>query len=351
MLNEFAFTPSVFDETCHQDIAKLCEQLRQIGNLLSSSSENGRPPIVIADLYSGSWYEKTQQCIMSNKDSTVKGLSRDILAMLHDLKKKRPRVLTHSPQLDSRQWGKEAIASHKDEAIDKIVFCEKIYEELGTNHENVFKLGSPGISKGISSQKMVRFSLTSQLKVLRKFCIHSEFVIVRTPYLLADGPEIKFLKGFIKMFQKECKFRNVKGEICILTAPKDEFPPDKVAMTMDNSEKATLKVLNTFQLSQVDVSVFFGKKFLNRFLSFGDFVSQGDDRPPVRKNKWLIAVDHTAGTDREEKEKHSWFNLLQKKSDIRATYDEWFPKDSSAVTTIKFDYCHKKREFVKVTPE
>ncbi len=51
MLTEFAFTPSVFDESAHENPSQWCEQLRYL--LLRMFPEATAFPVIIANLYEG----------------------------------------------------------------------------------------------------------------------------------------------------------------------------------------------------------------------------------------------------------------------------------------------------------
>src|SRR5208283_1537762 len=112
MLAEFAFTPSIFDESVHPDRDVWIEQIRELGSTLFPRTAAW--PVMISNLYSGSWYHTALAIVKAINDPRVRVLCENILKNAASSLVLRP-ALGDWPGDDSVVWGREAIASHQAE--------------------------------------------------------------------------------------------------------------------------------------------------------------------------------------------------------------------------------------------
>jgi hypothetical protein len=88
MLAELAFTPSVFDESVHEDKEAWRNQLRELGS--SMYPRTSPSAVMVTDLYSGSWTVAVTAIVKSIKDSASRFLCEGLLKKFKDTTVRRP---------------------------------------------------------------------------------------------------------------------------------------------------------------------------------------------------------------------------------------------------------------------
>src|SRR5688572_16611687 len=90
MIGEFAFTPSVFDEEANPDSESWREQLRELGSSMFPRTAGW--PVMVANLYAGSWHSVAGSTATSIKESKARVLCETLLDKIGKVLVQRPHV-------------------------------------------------------------------------------------------------------------------------------------------------------------------------------------------------------------------------------------------------------------------
>ena len=104
MLAEFAFTPSIFDESAHIDPEVWRDQLRELGSNLFPRTAAW--PVMISNLYEGSWHNVALRVLMAIKDPRARVLCENLLQNAASTLVHRP-AQGEWPGDDSVAWGRK----------------------------------------------------------------------------------------------------------------------------------------------------------------------------------------------------------------------------------------------------
>ena len=107
MLTEFAFTPSIFDEETHEDKELWLRELQELG--ASMFPRFSASPILVADLYEGSWHPEVTKVVAAITDHRARGVCQSLVTKISDLLVFRP-ARRDWPE-DELAWGPEAAES------------------------------------------------------------------------------------------------------------------------------------------------------------------------------------------------------------------------------------------------
>ena len=181
MLTEFAFTPSIFDEDAHDDKEAWRDQLRELGH--SMFPRVSAWPIVVSDLYDGSWNQIANQTIKAIKDPNIRRLCEGILQNMRKILVSRP-ACGEWPE-EEVLWGREAIQTTAIEPIERIL-CSISAKETLLDEYNMIRsfneIEDAGFWHGISSDAYPQMVISKQIELLRKLCLHSDWVAFINPH-------------------------------------------------------------------------------------------------------------------------------------------------------------------------
>lgn len=327
MLAEFALTPSIFDEDAHDDKDVWLEQLRELGG--SMFPKVAASPVMVSNLYAGSWHAVAAQVVMAIKDHRARKLCQDLL-------KKTTRALVFRPACnewpgeDECAWGREAIQSAVDEDIDRIIATRAAHEVLTaecTFIRSIAEVGDAGFWSGVSTGCLAPMSVAEQSKLLRKLCLHSEFMCLLTPHIYGGSDdETAFAIEVIRSaFNRPPDYGSVS--IDIHTSGPSGHPDD-----VDYAAKLSSCVANISTRLQEALSpgnsilLYIWPKLLERRLVGGVCVKSADGLNR-RSPRWGVAMEHIArpGDERRSLEPANW-NLLDGNS-LSLCFERYFKED------------------------
>ncbi len=276
MLTEFAFTPSIFDEDAHDDKEAWRDQLKELGrNMFPRVSAW---PVIVSDLYDGSWSQTATDVVNSIKDHKAKELCERILKNMRKVLVKRP-VCGDWP-VEELAWAREAVASHSMEAIERIVADSRTKTDVRqefTMIRSLAEVEERGFWRGIVSDASPRMIIKDQVKLLKKIWMHSEWVALINPYCC--GSEQDFALELI-----QCTF----GRLPTFGIPLFEIhgQGDKTAVNIVSQIRSRLSP------GQI-VKIYNWPKLLDRLVLAGtfSFESDGTKKKHVR---WGVSMSHVA---------------------------------------------------------
>jgi len=287
MLAEIAITPSIFDEAVHPDLELWKEQLRELGSWMFPKI--GPSPVMISDLFGGSWKKIILDNVKSIKDQKARLYAKDIFTNLSKTLVCRPAI-GQWPGEDSFSWGREAILSNNLEPIDRIIGCKLVHEVI-SKESSFFRcideVKDSGFWKNVESSWQQSMNIKDQIKALRKLCLHSQFLCLATPYIKGGGDdETDFAVSIIKSaFTRPPEYLPV--EIEIHTALPD--PPVNSERLISNITSA---IKSNLMLNQ-KVRLVLRSSFLDRYLIAGNHAKMSDGSTH-KKPMWGVAMTHIA---------------------------------------------------------
>lgn len=313
MLVEFAFTPSIFDETVHEDREAWRDQLRELG--MNMFPRTAAWPVMVSNLYAGSWHSVALEVVKAITDSKARLLCENLLENASKTLVHRPVACDNWPGEDSLEWGREAIGSHCTEPIERIVACPKAHNVLSQECKFIRcidEVQDGGFWKEISSQWPQALRITDQIQTLRKLCVHSEFLCLVTPHIRGGGDdETDFALALIRSaMSRPSDF--LKPDIDIHTEgpdkPDSKDFPERLRNVVRNISTSLRSALAPGQ----KIRLVLWPKLLDRYLIAGIYteISKGKR---VRSPRWGVSMQHIArkADDREVKPPTSW-SLLPK---------------------------------------
>ncbi len=293
MLAEFALTPSIFDESAHSDQEEWREQLRELGSTMFPRTAAW--PVMISNLYEGSWENEALTLMKSIKDQKARLLCSDILTNIAKTMVLRP-ACGEWPGDDPTAWAEEALASHDDFPMDRIIACKASYESLRSKSRSIRcidEVQDSGFWKDVESSWSQTMKINDQILSLRKLCVHSGFVGLITPHIYGGGDdETDFAIELIKSsFDRPKAYGPVEIEIHT-EGPKDPTSCDYEARlnnVVNGIAIAFRRVLNPGQMVRLIV----WPKLLDRYLIAGVHTELLDGTR-VRSPRWGVSMQHVA---------------------------------------------------------
>ncbi len=203
MLTEFALTPSIFDEDAHEDKEAWRDQLRELISTMFPRTSVW--PIVVSDLYAGSWSSHILPYIERIQDHRAKKCCQDLLSNMQRMLVVRP-VCGEWPQ-DDIAWSREAVATHQYEPIERIVSIATTKQTMAGEFSlirSINEVMDAGFWRGIESDASPRMIIPEQVSLLRKLCLHSEWVAIINPYGFGNEQDfwLKLLESSISTTRK-----------------------------------------------------------------------------------------------------------------------------------------------------
>lgn len=293
MIGEFAFTPSVFDEEANPDAESWRDQLRELGNAMFPRTAAW--PVMVADLYGGSWHSFAMTTVRAVKESKARILCEGILDNIAKTLVYRPIAGGDWP-MDDLAWGREAVASNAIEPFDRIVSCSTVKETLtkeGHSVRCIDEVLAGGFWKDISSQWAQELNIPSQMRAIHKLALHAEFICLITPHIRGTGDdETDFTLELIRStLRRPLGFPAVDIEVHT-EGPDNPSSSDfaqRLRNCVGNTTASFLSALNVGE----SVRFVLWPKLLDRYLLAGVYTeTSGGTR--VRSPRWGIAMQHIA---------------------------------------------------------
>ena len=196
MLTEFAFTPSVFDEAAHEDVDAWCDQLRRLTS--SMFPETSAWSIIVSDLFAGAWSSQVFPFVAKIKDPKARRLCQGLATQMKRMLVSRP-ICGSWPESDPA-WCLEAISASQLEAIERIVSTRATkvaFPQMPSVVRSIDEVMDKGFWAGIGSDASPPMVIADQVELLRKLCLHSEWVSLINPYGLTSEQDfgIKLLQA------------------------------------------------------------------------------------------------------------------------------------------------------------
>ncbi len=314
MLSEFAFTPAIFDEAAHDDKVAWCDQLRELTSAMFPRTSVW--PVVVSDLYSGSWSSHVLPYIEKIHDHRAKKYCQGLLTNMQ-----RMLVVRHDcgdwPSEDDAAWCREAIATHAIEPIDRIVSVRTTKDSSSDDFAIVRcidEVEDGGFWRDINSDASPRMVIAEQVQLLRKLCLHSEWVALINPY--GFGMEQDFTVQLVALaMRRSTKFGKLHLELHVKEPEESDL--------QERSRKQQNVTGNMFRLIQPKVTAgnsvefYFWPRLLDRIVIAGNYVKQSDGN--LRKSpRWGVSMSHVAHGTEPDAVPTEW-KLLR-----RDALDRWF---------------------------
>jgi len=160
MLTEFAFTPSIFDEDAHEDKEAWRDQLRELNS--SMFPRTSAWPIVVSDLYAGSWSSHILPYVERIQDHVAKKHCQGLLTNMERMLVVRPDCRDW-PNDNDVAWSREAVATHLIEPIDRIVSVVSTKQAMAGEFSlirSIDEVMDAGFWQGIKSDASPRFMIS-----------------------------------------------------------------------------------------------------------------------------------------------------------------------------------------------
>jgi len=314
MLSEFALTPSIFDEASHTDKVAWCDQVRKL--TFAMFPDTSAWPVIVSDLYAGSWSSQVEAYVESIQDHRAKKFCIELATRMRQRLVVRPDCGAW-PSDDDAAWCREAIATHAVEPIDRIVSVRTTKDSSA--HEFAIvrcidEVEDAGFWHDINADASPRMVVAEQVQLLRKLCLHSEWVALINPY--SFGMEQDFTVELIRIaMRRDTKFGKLKLEVH--AKEPDGIDPtertkkqQRVTSHMRGRIQPVLSVGNTAEL-------YFWPKLLDRIIVAGHYVKLSDGT--MRKSpRWGASMSHVAHRSEPDAVPTEW-KLLR-----RDALDRWF---------------------------
>lgn len=316
MLSEFALTPAIFDEDAHPDKEAWAEQMQELASAMFPRTSVW--PVVISDLYGGSWSSHIVPYVDKIGDHRVRKYCQALLTNMQRMLVVRPDCGVW-PSDDDAAWCREAIATHAVEPIDRIISARTTKDSLGgdfTIVRCIDEVEDAGFWRNINADASPPMIIAEQVQLLRKLCLHSDWVALINPYGL--GNERDFTAELIAVaMQRDQKFGKFRFEVHA-NEPDDNDPAER-ARKQQNVTNNMVHLLRPKLTSGNTADLYFWPKLLDRIIVAGNFVKQSGGT--MRKSpRWGASMSHVARGNDPDAAPTEW-KLLRKE-----TLDRWFRK-------------------------
>jgi len=329
MLAEFALTPSIFDEDAHDDKDVWLEQLRVLGG--NMFPQVAAAPVMVSNLYAGSWHSVATQVVTAIKDHRARKLCQDLLEKTRRSLVFRPDC-NEWPGEEECAWGREAIQSASEEEIERIIATRAAHEALATECAFIRSMNEvvdSGFWHGISVSHQVPMRIADQLRLLRKLCLHTEFLCLLTPRIYGvSGDETDFAIEVIRSaLQRPTGYRRVAFDIHTTGPSGDPSEPDYPARLSKCAGNISTRLREALGPGE-SLSLYLWPRLLDRYLVGGVFVEAADGGHQ-RSPRWGVSMQHIARPDDETKSHPpmSW-NLLDK-AGLSQCFKRYFKEDAT----------------------
>lgn len=316
MLSEFAFTPAIFDEDAHDDKQAWCDQLRKMTFLMFP--ETSAWPVVVSDLYAGSWSSHIEAYVNSIRDHRAKKFFIEFATRMKQRLVARPHC-GDWPNEDDVAWCREAISTHAVEPIDRIISVRKTKDSQNENFSIVRcidEVEDSGFWRGINADASPRMVLAEQVQLLRKLCLHSEWLAFINPY--GFGNEQDFTIQFTALaMQRKTGFGKLVIELHA-NEPEGSNPVER-AKKQQNVTNNMVRLISPGMTAGNIAELYFWPNLRERIIVAGNYVKQSGGI--MRKHpRWGASMNHVARVNDSDVATTEW-KLLS-----RDALDGWFRK-------------------------
>ncbi len=313
MLTEFAFTPSIFDEEAHEDKDLWLEELRELGT--SMFPRVSASPIMVSDLYEGSWNPEVAKIVDAIEDHRARDLCQRLLTKVQDSLVFRPACKEWPG--DECAWGREAVESATEEPIERIIASRCAHATLiseGHPVRCISEVQDGGFWSGIAAEGTVPMRIADQVGLLRKLCVHSEFLCLLTPHIYGvSDDETDLAKAVIQCaFHCPAGYRTVSIDIHTDGPRGNPGGADftsRLENCMSNITHALKQVLEKGQA----VNLYLWPSLLHRYVLGGTFTETPEGKKQ-RRPRWGISLQHFARRREEPNQAPASWNLLKRDS-------------------------------------
>lgn len=332
MLTEFALTPSIFDEEAHEDKDAWRDQLREL--ISSMFPRTAVVPVIVSDLFAGSWSSHVVPYVERIRDHRAKKYCQDLLTMMHNRLVIRPEC-REWPYDEDVAWCREAVASNMIVPIERIISVETTKNMLSGECDSIRSIEEvldAGFWRGIASDASPRMIIADQIMLLRKLCLHSQWIALINPY--TSTTETDFAIELLRMaLNRPSGFEPVKIEFHAQEPQNCSGEEDLSERIRSVTNTMTWLVRRTLSASDA-IDLYFWPRILERRLIAGTF-SRDSNGQQHKCPRWGVSMNHVArGTD-SDADSTNW--SLLRNGDL----DDWFRKyvkedapNKPAATTI-----------------
>ena len=174
MLSEFAFTPSIFDESIQTDPDAWRAQLDRLAERLFPQ---GYPcPVIIANLGSGGWKNAAQKQVQRIGDPNIRSRAMSLFCAMSNVMIERPLIRDWPEEGDQLAWCIEATETGNTEPIDRVVACRFAIPKTCSVPREVrclTEVRDAGFWNGIPADDSPEMSINAQVQLLKKLCMHA----------------------------------------------------------------------------------------------------------------------------------------------------------------------------------
>jgi hypothetical protein len=324
MLAEFALTPSIFDEDAHQDKDAWLDDLQHLGAAMFPHVSAS--PAIISNLYDGSWHPEATKIVGAIQDHRARTRCQSLLTKMKDLLVFRPACKEWP--MDECAWGREAACSAIEEPIERIIASKTAHATLiseGHPARCISEVQDSGFWGGINAGGTVPMRISDQVGLLRKLCVHAEFLCLATPHIYGGfDDETDFAKAVIQSaFARPAGFRRVSIDIHTEGPrgnPGDAGYSTKLANSITNITQTVKQILKSGQT--ITLYVWPEGELLHRYVVGGLHAEMGGGQKR-RSPRWAICLQHFARRGDNPDQAPAPWQLLPRK-DLLDCFNRYF---------------------------
>lgn len=286
MLVEVALTPQVFDGATNATVASWRDCLDELGHCFFP--RNAASPVLAADLQDGGWLEEVRQTVGRIEDQATRWKVQDLARRFQEIVVPRPNVNIWPS--DEREWADEAAASHRSEAIGRIVLTDGLqggYSPAGSPCCPLRSVKEEAFWAGIENSPEVPMNIGQQVALLRPICVHARYLALKLPHVLGRSPnETPFAAAVLRSaFSRPAKFPSVQVELHI-------DGDGHVGNTLDNVIHRLKDELTAAIPAGQEVLLCVWPHFVDRKLVAGVLTTSAGQE--VRAPRWGVNFQHVA---------------------------------------------------------
>ena len=261
-------------------------------------------PAVICEPGKNDWRTAVTRRIFSIRDANRRKEAMDLFMRIdREILVRRPWQETSLGDSES-VWVKAARTLHEDVPLDAVVTDENYDDTLSLP---VKQINDPAFWQKYRNPRLVGRNLESQNAALRTVCLHSDWLLVRMPYL----------KGSV-----DDEIVTVKQIIQLASSLKTDPAGGLVTVQLDNRHANSDRFFRNVASELKNVRQHSGRikvelrdeKILNRELLGGEFAPRGEGKEPFHRARWFMQMTHVAiGGGGAHTDDNSW-NLFDRRA-------------------------------------
>jgi hypothetical protein len=209
------------------------------------------------------------------------------------------------PYEDDVAWCREALATHSLESIDRVVSVRRTKESSLTEFANVRcidEVDESGFWRKISADASPPMVIAEQVELLRKLCVHSEWIALINPY--GAGNEQAFTVALLRAaMHRDASFGSLLFEIHVMDS--EDFDPEQKAAKRQNVTADLRRKIQPHITGSNRSEVYFWPKLLDRIIVGGTYTKQSGQHLR-KKARWGVSMSHVAREDSAEVTQTEW---------------------------------------------